>query len=323
MMSEFAAQQQEPVTGEAGRDREVDRILTDELARSDRALRGVTPVLTHLLAGTEQTLVSDAIVARLRGMLSSLARQLLAAGSGTRQPVEDRRKVDLLSDRLAGDSAVLSYCYSLAMEAQMIERLEQRASVDPVLSPLMQELIASESPAIAELAMATLAAQSRFVQSQRRMDLTLAELPAECLHAVLKRWEDIGQGDASAPTAISALKSGYDEGSSRVGLLARLVSGMRGGAVAALEIEHAGLSLFVTALAALSGQPRDLTVLACHSGQSARLALTLRAAGLGDAAISRQFDVLGASERLPADISLLSPDRARAMLRSLPSEIGG
>ncbi|QFT77977.1 hypothetical protein [Erythrobacter sp. THAF29] len=309
-MSDFATHGHGPGTS-GGKIRDVEHILKDELARGDKALRGVPPVLTHLLASSGQAMVSDAIVARLRGMLEALAGQLLA-GKGDQSP--EGREIDQLCDSLAGDSIVLSYCYALAMEALLTERLEQRASLDPVLSPLMQELIASEDAATGELAMNALAAQSRFIQSQRRMDLPLSELPAELFHAVLKRWETQNRADPAIAPAVKALKLSYDEGSSRVGLLARLVSAMRGGAIAALDLEHAGLALFVSALSALSRQPRELAILACHERQAARLALSLRAAGLEPEAIERQFLLLDPAERLPTGIGSIDRNRAAELL---------
>lgn len=309
-MSDFAAHGQGPGT-DGGKSRDVEHILKEELARGDKALRGVPPVLTHMLASSGQAMVSDAIVARLRGMLEALANQLLGAKSDASP---NGREIDWVCERLAGDSVVLSYCYALAMEAHLAERLERRGSLDPVLSPLMQELIASEDAATGELAMNALAAQSRFIQSQRRMDLPLSELPAELFHAVLKIWETQDRSDPAVAPAIKSLKSTYDEASSRVGLFARLVSAMRGGVIAALELEHAGLALFVSALSALAKQPRELAILACHERQAARLALSLRAAGLEVDAIERQFLLLDPAERLPGGIASIDRSRAAELL---------
>ncbi len=294
----------------------VETILRDALSRGDRALSGVTPVLSHLLASTGHSLVSDAVVARLRGMLSDLSAQLLSASYDHSEPVNDIA-LDRFAEELSEDSAVLSHCYALAMEGQLAERLDQRAQIDPVLTPLLQELIASDQPAVGELAMSSMAAQSRFMQNQRRMQMPLAELPAELFHAVLRRWESHCQRyEMPSPNqAVQQLKQNFDEGASRVGLFARLVSAMRGGAQVALDLDHAGLALFVSAVSTMTRQPRELAILACHERQAARLALTLRAAGLGEAAIEKQFLIVEPSERMPLGLDEVSPQRAQALLK--------
>lgn len=307
--------------GEVAMDRtettRVEAILKDELARGNRALRGVAPVVAHLLESSGAMPVSDAIVARLRGMLSHLARQLLAAArpGPLREPLAEGA-VDRLADVLAGDEVVLGHLYALAMEGHLTDRLEHRVSLDPVLSPLLQELIASDDPSTAELAMSTLAAQSRFVQSQRRMELGVGELPSSVFARVLEAYEDAMQAeDPPAVTrALLVLRKDYDEGAGRQGLLARLVTAMRGGAIAALALDHAGLALFASAMAALSRQPRDLAVLACHERQAARLALSLRAAGLEAEAIERQFLLLEPVELVPHGLATMPPERARTLL---------
>lgn len=295
----------------------VEAILRDELARGNRALRSVAPVISHMLEASGPALVSDAIVARLRGMLADLARQLLLAGhDAARRVLVEQGEIDRLADALAQNSQVLGHLYALAMEGHLTDRLEQRASLDPVLSPLLQELIASDKPATAELAMNTLAAQSRFIQSQRRMELPLGELPSELFVAVLGEFEAAKPSldPASVSRSLTVLKREYDEGAGRIGLLARLVSSMRGGAVASLRLEHAGLALFASGLAALARQSRDLAIFACHEGQVARLALSLRAAGLDAEVIEAQFLTLGSSGALPADIAAMAPERALALL---------
>jgi hypothetical protein len=289
-------------------DATVEAILRGGLAREGRALASVVPVLRHLLGAPTQGLVNEAIVARVRGMILDLAAQLIAAEAGcdpvTRAPDADPEALDNLSERLMADEALLSHCHALAAEGLIAERLMQRHAIDPVLSPLLQELIAAENPAVASLAMATLAAQSRFVQSQRRMELPLGELPAELFHALIARL-----AGKAAP-----LQSAYDEGASRLGLLARLVGTMRRAALAALGLEHAGLALFATALASETRSLRADAVIACHEGQSLRLALLLRAAGLPPAATGRQLLLTDPAARLPNAIAALSPERAAALL---------
>jgi len=292
----------------------VEAILRDELAREARALAAVVPVLRHLLSSDAGTLVSDAILARVRGMILDLAAQLMAAAAGrdaaTRDyPGGDEAAREALAARLMDDEALLAHCHAIAAEGLIAARLQQRMALDPVLSPLLQELIASEDPEIAALAMSVLAAQSRFVQSQQRMELPLGELPAELFHALVVQLQA-----ASADSApLVRLTAGYDEGASRIGLLARLVAAMRRGALAALAIDHAGLALFATTLAGAVKAPRESAVLACHEGQSARLALLLRGAGLTQPAIERQLLPLSPAVRLPAGLGTLTPDHAAAL----------
>lgn len=298
---------------------QVDAILRDELARGDRALSGVAPVISHMLQSSGAPLVSDSIVARLRGMLGDIARQLLEAGQGPsrREPV-DPVAIDELADALVEQGSVLGHLYGLAMEGQMSDWLEQRASHDPVLSPLLQELIASDDPATAELAMTTLAAQSQFVQSQRRMELPLGTLPAELFLTIVELFEvSAPHIDPVAMTRAQVeLRRGYDEGAGRPALLARLVSSMQVGAIAALDLDHAGLALFVSALSSQTRLPREVCIFACHERQSARLALSLRAAGLDEARIEQQFlALLGPTAALPEGIGSVSAERAMELLR--------
>lgn len=296
----------------------VEAILRDELARENRALHGVVPVLRHLLVSDSHALVSDAIVARVRGMVIDCAAQLMTAMEGrdpaTRSPATaDPATLDDWAEALMKDEPLLAFCHALANESLLAERFQQRHAIDPVLSPLLQELIASDVSAISALAMSTLAAQSRFIQSQRRMELPLGELPAEMFHTVVALGINRAT-DEIAQAGLDRLQRSYDEAASRLGLLARLVAAMRRGAMAALAIDHAGMALFVSALAVLTRQPREAGVLACHEGQGARLALSLRAAGLSLPVIERQFLLAEPAGRMPRAIPSLTAERAAALL---------
>ncbi|MEE4200518.1 hypothetical protein [Erythrobacter sp.] len=302
--------------------RKVDAVLRDQLARETRALVGVAPVVAHMLDAEGSALVSEEIVARLRGMIDDIARQCVAAtGSEADEPCE------VLAAVLAADEALLGHLFAAALEGQLTSALEARSNIDPVLSPLLQELIASQHPSTADLAMTTLAAQSRFCQSQRRMDLALGELPHEAFLRVLSCFENAPTGLELEmfARAIARLKRDYDEAQSRIGLCARLILAMREGAVAALDLDHAGLALFTTALASYSKQPRDLAVVSCHPGQSARLALALRMAGRDGEEIERQFLALGMDASVSGAIETLSPARAGVLLsgRTDTAEAGG
>lgn len=295
--------------------------LRQQLARGDLALAGVAPVLSHLLASPGQALVSEDVVARMRGMLGDLAHQVIAAmvpALGEKENPQDQDEaIARFSGQLASSSVVVSHCYALAMESQLGERLEQEAAIDQVLTPLLQELIASSEESVAELAMATMSAQARFVQAQRRMDLPLGELPAELFHEVLAlARQQPGVEDARAlEQAEHRLRADYDESRSRLGLLARLVGSLGGGVRAALDLEHAGIALFASALARTAHQPRELAILCCHEQQQARLALALRAGGLKPESIARQFALIHQDFALPRELESLSPEEAIALLK--------
>jgi hypothetical protein len=301
-------------------DQAVEAILRDELARENRAVAAVVPVLRHLLASEAHALLSDAILARVRGMMVDCAAQLLAALAGRDPAIRaasttDPVALDHWAETLMADEALLGFCHALATESLTAERFQQRHAIDPVLSPLLQELIASEDSAIASLAMSTLAAQSRFIQSQRRMELPLSELPADLFYALVAR-AAAGAQDVTARSGLERLQASYDEAASRLGLLARLVAAMRRGALAALALDHAGLALFASALAAETRHPRGTGILACHEGQGARLALALRAAGQSLPVIERQFLLVEPAARMPRAIASLSPERAGMLLAS-------
>lgn len=298
----------------------VEARLRDELAQGDVVLGTIGPVLGHLLANHDHSLFSDEIVSRVRAMVGDVARQMLtaqgeAAGAADPHIYADRHRA-ALAEALLTDARLVSHCHALALEWQLTARLEARNAIDPVLSPLLQALVASDDAPTAATAMAALAAQARFVQRQRRMELPLGELPADHFHQALAIWADrIEPQDAEAGlAAVTRLREDHDESLGRLGLLARLVHTMGAGALAALSISHGGAAIFLTALAAATQQERELTVIATNDRQLARLALSLRAAGLKPQAIEEQFLYIHPDVALPEGFEALRADRAQAML---------
>ena len=157
------------------------------------------------------------------------------------------------------------------------------------------------------------------------MQFALDDLPAPVLERVLRigvRSTD-PEKEEEVTSALRLFKSHYDEAATRIGLLTRLVASMGQGAIAALELEKAGLALFITALAQLSGQDRNHAVLSCHDQQAARLVLGLRAGKMDDKAIERQFRLLDPASRLPRSVTLLSTDAARVLLSGSGAVGGG
>lgn len=290
-----------------------ETLLREELARGDAALEGTGPVLRHLVAREDQSIFADDIVARVRGMAEDVARQLISAIEAIDEP-GPVPSPDPLIAAIVDSPAILAHIHALALESRIAARLQQSQQLDPVLSPLVQALIGSPEPETAALAMKLLAAQARFGNAQRRMQLPLAELPADLLHAALLALLALTGDGARAARAAQAIRAGFDEGASRLALIARLVTGMRGGVVAALSLEHAGAAIFLTALATATGEARDHTVLSASDDHVARLVLMLGAAGLKARAVEEQFLLLHPDKTLPFGCEHIDAERARNIL---------
>jgi hypothetical protein len=307
-------------------DRDPLEVLRADLARGDQALAGVAPVLVHLLAQSGQTMVSDETLAQLRGMIDHLAEQLITSllGQNDIDPALSVVKADLIR-HLSGSTHLLSHCYAVAVEGQLTRRFEGELNLDQVLSPLLQELIASKDEATAELAMLLLSAQARFVQSQARMSLPLAELPADLFRHVISVASNIVTDDAGIDqdVASASLREKFDEADSRLALLARLVTTLGGGKSAALNLEHAGFAMFASALASNSGQPRELAVLACSEKQHTRFAFTMKAAGMQPEDVERAMSIVHSQVDLPETFADLSAQGAAAMLGKSPTNTPG
>ena len=201
--------------------------------------------------------------------------------------------------------------------------MAQRLELDAVLSPLLQALIASSDGETGAAAMKLLAAQARFVQCQRRMQLPLTEMPGELLHGVLTcLHETLANHAAAEPTAAEAgvarLKASYDEAATRLGLIARQVGAMGSGALAALDLPHAGVAIFTSALAQAHGQAgthmREFSVLCLQDGQSLRLALALRAAGVKRSVVEGNLLALHPDVPIAEAVFKVSGERAIALL---------
>lgn len=292
----------------------VETVLREELAHGDAMLGTIPPILRHLLANDDHSVFGDEIIARVRGVTGDIARQLLDEAAETAKGEPPAGQVDTLAAALVEVPGFLSHVHALALEWQLIQRLQSRLALDPVLTPLLQALIASSDAATSGLAMNLLAAQARFCQAQRRMKLPLGELPGDLLHGALQALRASAGAGGAVVEAEAAIRARFDESCSRLGLAARLVMGMGAGAVAALSITHAGATIFLSALSLATGQNRDLTVLSTNEAQLARLALALRAAGLKPQAIEEQFLALHPDVALPEGFENLGSDRAAALL---------
>ncbi|MCJ1960160.1 hypothetical protein [Novosphingobium mangrovi (ex Hu et al. 2023)] len=305
--------------------RQLESMMGEELARGDASAQTMLPILRHLISAQDNSVFSDEILARVRGMVGDLAGQLMAALTSCRSDpdalADYGSQTALLGQALIDNPQLLTHLHGLALEWQLTERLQARHALDPVVPPLLQALISSNDPETQDTAMRFLAAQARWGQAQRRMRLPLTELPGELLHAALMTLVQLdGENPrwiADCERAAAEVRARFDEGASRIGLAAQLILALGGGAQAALSICSAGLALFLSALALASGQERDHVIFSTHEGQMARLALSLRAAGLKTGAIEQEFLALHPDVLLPEGFGSIGADRAAAILNSV------
>jgi len=305
-----------------------DAALRDALAQDDLVLGRMGPILGHLLANQGQSLFSDEIIARIRGMGSHMARQMLLTQAAAIQGGDQLEFADKHCENLAGRlmecGPLMAHCHALALEWQLAMRLDASHAADPVLPPLLQALVGSDDEAAAQSAMAALTAQARFIEQQRRMELPLAELPGDLFHQALLIWlnyagENVGEKAAEAE---ATLRNSFDESAGRRGLLARLVTDMGNGAIAALSISHAGAAIFLTTLALASNQDRDIAAISTNERQIARLALAMRASGMSLKDVEEQFLTIHPELALPEGFSDLGVDQAVALLAN-SGRVGG
>lgn len=302
-----------------------DASLADELAAARGAVANVVPILRHLLRSDDNSIFSEEIVARVRGMFLDMARQLIIAlgeAVGHAEPEAWAHKAaDELAHVLADNPVFLEHFHMLALEWQWTERLAQSHALDPVLPPLLQNRMADPDPAVSAAAMNLLAAQARFCQNQRRMQMPLGELPGDLLHIALVSMRVYVGADSDADTyaliAERSVRRRFDEARGRLGQMRRVLDAMGEHVPDALSLDRAGVALFFSALARGSGQTREAVIQATVDSQLPRLALALRASGLSAEAAGAQVLVLHPDAALPAGALALGPDAAARLLAAV------
>jgi hypothetical protein len=157
------------------------------------------------------------------------------------------------------------------------------------------------------------------------MQLPLTELPGDLLHGALVAMRTLAGDavDSAAAIAEASIRQEFNEARSRLGLAARMITGMGSNAMSALSVTHAGSALFLSALALGSGQDRDLAALSTHDSQLARLALALRSSGLKQPVVEEVFLALHPDVALPEGFDQVGPDSAAALLAAAAPHAGG
>jgi hypothetical protein len=141
------------------------------------------------------------------------------------------------------------------------------------------------------------------------MQLPLAELPGPIRDAVFATARVLIGSDAALLDRLSLV-----EGERAGGNPSRLELGLALAAGPALSITQAGVSLFLSALALASSQPRDTVALALHESQRTRLALLLRATGAEYSHVASQLLILHPDAVLPDGLATVTPVEAAALL---------
>ncbi len=309
----------------------IEQRLAEDLAHADQALFHMGPILRHLLGNDDTSIFSDEVIARVRGIMADLARQLVQAlgeAAGHRDAAGWAHEAGPgLAEMLTGNKALLDHVHMLALEWQLTDRLHGRQGIDPVLPPMLQELIASPDPDVAARGMNLLAAQARTGQGLRRMQLPLAELPHElhqmamiAMHAYVA---DDPAGRDAAEIAEAALRKARLAATSRLDLLAYSVSLPQSGGERPLDIEHSGAALFLTALSVRTGLTREMAIMCTTESQMARLFLAMIGAGARQEQIATAFAAFFPETIAPPVPAGLTPARAGAMLTGAHGGAGG
>lgn len=306
----------------------IEEVLREDLFHADQAMVHMGPILRHLLQNDDRSIFSDEIIARVRGMLADLARQLVQAlgeAAGHADAAAWARQAGPgLSEMLASSQPLLHHLHMLAVEWQLADKLQGTLGIDPVLTPLLQDVIASSDADLAARGMNLLASQARFGQAVRRMQIPLAELPGDAHALALATMKDYVSGDpAGAAACLQAeadLRRHRSLAASRLDLLGHIVGRLGPDLPKALQLEHSGVALFLTALASSANLARETAVMCTTESQMPRLALSLAAAGVGREGVVASFAAIHPEIAVPEGIDQIDPARASALLATPVAE---
>lgn len=295
--------------------------VRDRLTQADKALKGAAPYMQFRVFGENQPFLSDEVVARVRGMLLDVANQFTAQLRGSANMTSfDEALTDTLTNslavRLASVPAILEHAYAASCEWLVTMRMQARSNVDPVVSPLLQCMIADRGIATSQSAMQFLSAQTKYAQDQRRMKLPVAEMSAALLPLLYGVWRDVAEQYGvhyeeivQAERAVEARTAGA---MSRTNTISRFLTDV--GNSRAFSALEAGVALFVSAIATATKQHRDSVVMAMNEESPVRFALMLRAAGLSTNGIEEQFLAIRAETGQLSGVEMLPQDRAAHIL---------
>lgn len=292
--------------------------LRNQLHRAEIARETLPPILAHLLTNEGGSLLNDEIVARVRGMVRHIVDQITSLGSqaNNAEVPASRTSTQKFTRALYGRVPLLRHCHAIAVEGQLTERLERSAEIDPVLTPLLQSMMASKDDATSALAMSTLTAQALFMQHHMRMELPFTELPEDLFNDLLAQWLETADASNAGlfDRVYRQLRDQFVQTTSRLTLLSRLVGSMGSASSTALAISHSGVAIFLTSLAQSAGQDRATATVGMDVQQTAWLAAALRAGGMPVAGITEQITLIHSGQPVPDWLTDIGTQRARDLL---------
>ncbi|MGB7407843.1 MAG: hypothetical protein WA908_05005 [Pontixanthobacter sp.] len=276
----------------------------------------VKPALRYWLEGTDRIVLSDQVVAQVRGMVASIANQLLTAVE--RRSSENTQQ--LFAAFIESDQ-LLRHCHAVAIEGILTKRLYREAAIDPVNSSILSSRALSSDD---DVATAVLNRQRSFILNQDRMVLPIGALPRKIFAVVVELLERTsrGFGEPIDPSDFAGLRKGFDESESRLDVLEQLTAATPENALNALDIRKSGVALFLSALARSAHQTRTDIVFATGQEQVVRMALSMFAAGLNQAEIDSQFALLHPELAVPSIIDGMNKTEARELLVSTSMQHG-
>lgn len=105
------------LTAPTGADHEaIEALLREELFRADEAIVHQGPILRYLLRNDDSSIFSDDVIARVRGMVDDIARQLIDALDEDEDAGEGDAFCSRLASHLCTDQSLLDHLHMLAVE---------------------------------------------------------------------------------------------------------------------------------------------------------------------------------------------------------------
>lgn len=198
-------------------------------------------------------------------LLEQIAPSTAEASNGSKV-----RSEESVLEALLDEPRLLSHLHALALEHALTERCAESLRIDPLLPPLVKELIGSPNQDVSELAAASLQAQLRHRQRMEKMRLSVEELPSELIGAVSKLAGQHGLVDADHQHWFHSATV-----PSRLSLFKLLVQTPEYPLKRRWDLRKAGVPLLFSALAVQSDSSFEEIAILMTNSQTAQLALTL------------------------------------------------